>query len=141
MASEIDRGTEAASSGERAGELVHRISDDVKAIASNELELVRGELASSVRTAAVEGAVVLLGGIVALVGLGLLCVAAVAALDTVIAPLWARLLILAVVYLGLGAVVAGVFVRRLQRDAAPDLHAPIAEARSTIHDIKAGLEH
>jgi hypothetical protein len=79
--------------------------------------------------------------IVALIGLGLLCVAAVDALGALISPLWLRLIIMAVVYLAIGGVVAGVFAKRLKRDAAPDFSAPVAEAKQTVESIKGGLEH
>src|SRR5258705_7465715 len=66
-----------------ASELLHRIADDVKTIARDEIELVTQELRHSAKLAANEAAIVVLGGIVALIGFGLLCVAAVVA----IAPL------------------------------------------------------
>lgn len=119
--------------------LVHRITDDVKTIASDEVELAKGELAHTARTAATEAAVVLLGGIVALIGLGLLCLVAVAALEPLISPLWLRLLIMAVVYLAIGGVVAGVFAKRLKKDAVPDLSAPVSEAKRSVGNIKEGL--
>jgi hypothetical protein len=49
------------------GGLLHRITDDVKTIAKDELELAKNELAHVAKTAAAESAVVVLGGIVALI--------------------------------------------------------------------------
>ena len=105
------------------GELLHRISDDVKTIARDEVELARHELERTAKVAAADAAVILLGGIVALIGLGLLCVVAVVALEPLIDPLWLRLLIMAVVYMAAGGTVAGAFAKRLKRDATPDLTA------------------
>ncbi len=104
----------------KVGELVHRITDDVKTIARGEVELARGELERSARTAAADGAGALFGGIVALIGVGMLCVAAAVALAPVIPPLWLRLVIMAAIYLVCGSMAAGLFGRRL-RDAKPHL--------------------
>jgi hypothetical protein len=106
-----------------ASELLHRITDDVKIIAHDEVELVRGELQVTARHAAVDAAVVLIGAIVALIGVGMLCMVVVAALAPVIPALWLRLLIMAVVYLAIGGAIAGAFMARLKRDAVPHLAA------------------
>lgn len=123
------------------GGLLHRITDDVKTIAKDEIELAKNELSHVAKTAAAESAVIVLGGIVALIGFGMLCVAAVAALEGLIPPLWARLLIMSVVYLVAGGVLAGVFVKRLKTDIKPDLAVPIHEAKATITGVKETLAH
>jgi hypothetical protein len=123
----------------RIGELLQQITDDLKTIARDEVELVKLELAHTARATAADAALVLLGGVVALIGLGLLCVVAVAALEPVIEPLWLRMLIMAVVYLAIGGGVAGVFARRLRRDAAPDLEAPAGHAKRTVDSVREGL--
>lgn len=123
------------------GGLLHRITDDVKTIAKDELELAKTELAHSAKTAAIESGVIVLGGIVALIGFGMLCVSAVAALGGVIPPLWARLLIMAVIYLVAGGVIVGVFAKRLKNDAKPDLTVPAYEAKRTIAGVKDTLAH
>jgi hypothetical protein len=123
------------------GGLLHRITDDVKTIALDELELAKNELAHVARTAAAESAIIVLGGIVALIGFGMLCASAVAGLEGLIHPLWARLLVMAVVYLVAGGIIAGIFAKRLQKDIKPDLAIPAHEARSTITGIKSALDH
>ncbi len=122
------------------GELVHRITDDVKTIASDELELVKIELGRSFKRAAADGAMVILGGVVALIGFGMACVAGVDALGAVIAPLWARLLIMAAIYLVAGGIIAASFVKRIASDAKPDMSLPIYEAKATVDNIKDGLD-
>jgi hypothetical protein len=132
--------TTAAESGNAGiGDLLHRITDDLKTLAKGELELAKDEVQSSAKTAAFEGAVIVLGGIVALIGLGLLCVAAVAALGAWISPLWARLLIMAGIYMLLGAIVAGTFAKRLKGDVAPDTTVPRYQAKATLEGIKQTL--
>ncbi len=122
------------------GELVNRITDDVKTIASDELQLAKLELTKSVKTAAGEAAVVVLGGIVALIGFGMLCVVAVVALAPVIPALWLRLLIMAAIYLVAGGAIAGVFAKKLSKDIRPDLSDTVYEAKKTVENIKEGLQ-
>ena len=125
----------------RVGELVHRITDDVKTIARDEIELVRGEIEHSAKLAASEAAIVLLGAIVALVGLGMLCVVVVVALAPLIPALWLRLLIMAVVYLVIGGAIAATFGKRLKHDVVPKLGPASYEARRTIAGVKETLTH
>ena len=137
MGTEIKR----ESTGHGVGELIHRITDDVKMIARDEIELTKRELAQTAKTAAVESAVIVLGGIVALIGFGMLCVTAVVALAGVIPPLWARLLIMAVIYLVAGGAIAGVFAKKLSGDIKPDLAVPAYEAKRTVAGVKDTLQH
>ena len=122
------------------GEIIHRITDDVKTIASDELQLVKLELGRAIKTTAGDVVVVVLGGIVALLGFGLLCVAVVVELAPVIPPLWLRLVIMSAIYLGAGGVIAGVFAKKLKKDVTPDLSGGAYEAKKTIGNIKQGLE-
>ena len=136
MGTEIKR----ESSGNGVGDLLHRITDDVTIIAKDELELATDELAHVARTAAAESAMVVLGGFVALIGVAMLCATAVAALAGLIPPLWARLLIMAVIYLVVGGAIAAVFARRLKRDIKPDLTVPSYEARHTFAGVKESIQ-
>lgn len=123
----------------RIGELLQQITDDLKTIARDEVELVKLEFVHTAKAAAADFAFVLLGGIVSLIGLGLLCMVAVVALEPAIPPLWLRMLILAAVYLAAGGGMAAVFARRLKRDAAPDLDAPLGHAKRTVESVRQGL--
>ena len=78
----------------------------------------------------------MLGGIVALIGLGMLCAAVVAALEPVIPSLALRLLIMAAVYIVVGGVVAGVFAKRLKKDIVPDTTIAGYEAKRTVAGVK-----
>jgi hypothetical protein len=116
----------------RVGDILSHITDDMKTIARDEIELVRDELSHSAKMAITEASVAMLGAIVALIGLSLLCVAAVVALAPLIAPLWARLLIMAAVYLVIGGGVAASFGKRLTSDAMPHLGVAQYEAKRTM---------
>lgn len=124
----------------RVSQILHRLADDVKTIARDEVELGRIELEDTARRAAGEAAAVMLGAIVALIGLGLLCVSAVDALEPAISPLWLRLLIMAVVYVGIGGGLVAVFVRRLRREVNPDITRVTAPAAQAIDGVRRGIE-
>jgi hypothetical protein len=119
--------------------LLHRISDDVKTLARDEIELVRADVRLGARAAAVDAAAILLGALVALIGLAMLCGAAVAALAPVLPPLWARLLVMAGVYLALGGTVAATFRAKLRGDARPHMAVTRYEARRTARGIAGAL--
>lgn len=121
------------------GDLLHRITDDVKTIASNEVELARLELTRAAKKSIKDTAVVLFGAIVALIGLSLLAVVAVVALEPVIPQLWLRLLVMSVVYLAIGGVIAAVFGKKLGTDIKPNLDLAAREAKQTVEAIKEGL--
>lgn len=126
--------------GASTRDLIRRISEDVRTIARDEIELLRGEARRVARSAAVDGAAVLFGGIVALIGLAILCLAAVAALAPVLSSLALRLVVMGVVYLGIGGSLAASFALRLRRTAVPDVTVPVREARATLQGAKAALE-
>ncbi|MGE5185856.1 MAG: phage holin family protein [Acidobacteriota bacterium] len=119
----------------RVGELLHRITDDVKTIAKDEVELVRTELTQTARAAASDAAAAMIGAVVALIGLGMLCVVVVVALAPVVSALWARLLIMALVYLVIGGAVAGGFGQKLRHDAVPDLAPAKYEGERTLKGV------
>jgi len=126
---------------EHIPDLLATVAADLKTIARDEVELARLELEKTTRVAAAEAAVVIIGGFVAMIGLGFACAAAVDALGAVIPPLWARLLVMAGVYVGLGVALVAVFAKRLKRDAVPDLAVPEDEAKQTVDEVKQGLTH
>lgn len=133
--------TESDGDGRAIRDLLHHITADVKTIAKGEIELAKDELGHSAKAVATDAAVILLGGIVVLIGFGMLCVAAVAALQPLIHALSLRLLLMAAVYLVGGAMVAAVFAKRLKSDAKPHLAVSGYEAKRTIAGIKSSLQH
>jgi hypothetical protein len=136
MASYINPNQPAESSGHGIGELLHRITGDLKTIAKDEIDLAKDEVSRHAKLAAGEAAVVVLGGIVAM-----LCTAAVVALGAVIDSLALRLVLMSLVYLIGGAVLAGVFAKRLGNDIKPDMAVPAYEAKRTIAGVKESLSH
>jgi len=121
------------------GDVVRRIGDDVKTIASDELQLAKLEVTRAMKIVAGDAAAVVLGGIVALIGFGMLCVTAVVALAPVIPALWVRMLVMAAIYLLTGGIVAGIFAKKLEADADPAESDTVEEAKATVENIKRGL--
>ncbi|HEX8114729.1 MAG TPA: phage holin family protein [Kofleriaceae bacterium] len=126
--------------GATTRDLIRRISEDLRTITRNEIELLRGEARRVARSAAADGAVVVFGGTVALIGLAILCLAAVAALAPVLPSLALRLVVMGVVYLGIGGSLAATFALRLRRNAVPDIAIPVREVRATLKGAKATIE-
>ena len=120
-------------------ELIHHITDDLKIIAHDEVELVRQDLKESARNAAVDASAALLGAIVGLIGIGLLCLTVVVALAPVIPALWLRLLIMSIVYLLVGGGIATAFGIKLKTDAMPRLGVAKYEGKHAIAGIKETL--
>jgi hypothetical protein len=141
MGSYINPNQPAESTGHGIGELLHRITGDLKTIAKDEIDLAKDEVSRHAKLAAGEAAVVVLGGIVALIGFAMLCTAAVVALGAVIDSLALRLVLMSLVYLIGGAVLAGVFAKRLGNDIKPDMAVPAYEAKRTIAGVKESLSH
>jgi hypothetical protein len=121
-------------------ELLRNIGEDMKTIASDEVELTRNELTKNIKVAVTEIAIMVIGAFVALIGFGFLCVVTVVAIEPIIPSLALRLLIVAIVYLVGGGILAGEFAKRLRKDAAPDLKPVVRKAKATVESIKEGLD-
>ena len=122
----------------RIAELLQRIAGDARVIARDEIELARGQLEHHVRASSMDAAGVVIGAIVALIGLGFACVAAAVGLAYAI-PLWASLLVFFGVYVVIGGGVAALAASKLKRDVAPDLKVPVSEGARTLRGIKESL--
>ena len=131
-----------ASSGEgnTLSELVQRIASDARILARDEVALAKHELSEAAQRSAINLVAVVLGGVLALISLGLLCVTAVVALAPVIPALWARMLIMSGVYLGVGAGLGAMFMARMRR-VPLSLPETRAEAKQTLESVAAGVRH
>ena len=125
----------------RVGELIERITDDLKAIGKDELELARGELARRLKAAAIDAAVLILAGVVVLIAIGFVSVAVVDALAPVIPQLWLRLVIMAVVYAAVSGGLVTTFGKRLKSHLPPEVPRAKEEAVRTIEAVKEELRH
>jgi len=123
----------------KVGDLLQHIGDDVKTIATSELELGRRKMASYVDRTIAKASVVILGAFVALIGLAMLCVVVVLALQPVIHLLWVRLLMMAIVYVLVGGGASVLYARHVLD--GPDLDNEVDEVGQTFDAVKAGLSH
>jgi uncharacterized membrane protein YqjE len=117
------------------GGLVSRIGDDLKTIAEDHVELARLELVNGLKQPLADAVAVLLGGVLAIFGLGLLSVAAVVALEPLIEPLWLRMILMAVVYFVAGGALVRGYAKQLAKDA-PSMTRSKHEAERTAAVIK-----
>jgi hypothetical protein len=96
--------------------LVRRVTDDLSSLAKEHVELARADLTRGMKHAAADSGALVLGAMVALIGFAMLCVSVVAALRPAIPALWLRLLLMAGVYLVVGALVVFAFSRKIRGD-------------------------
>jgi hypothetical protein len=122
------------------GELVRRISDDLTTIAKDVVALGRIEITRDLRSTLMDVGGIVLGGVVALIALGLLAAAVAVVLEPLIPSLAVRLFIMTAAYALSGIAVAGVYIKRMKGDS---VGAPRAqrEAASTIEAITEKVQH
>jgi hypothetical protein len=120
-------------------ELFRRVEEDLKTIARDEIALLRGEVGTAAKAAAIEAAGATFGGIVALIGLGMLSVAVVVALAPWIESLTLRLIVMAIVYGAIGGGLAAIFGARLRREIIPRLTVPAHELKATLEGAQQTL--
>lgn len=121
--------------------LARRVVEDVQTIAKDELELAKLEVRRSLRSAGGDAVAILLGGIVALVGLAMACTAAVVASEPLLEALWARLLVFAGIYMIIGGLVAAAFAAKLRGDVPPEMRRTKEEARRTMRALREEIRH
>lgn len=123
----------------KVGDLLKHIGEDVKTIAISELELSRHKLGGYLEHTVMKASVMILSSFVALVGFAMLCVTAVVALEPVIHPLWLRLLLMSLVFIGAGGIAARVFAKKLL--SGPDMDNEVDEVGQTFDAVTKGLSH
>jgi uncharacterized membrane protein YqjE len=127
---------EAPQPGE-VGTLLGRIGNGLKTIASDEVKLARIELIDQLKKPLADAGAIVLGGVLAIIGVGLLCTTVVVALEPLIPALWLRMVIMSVVYFVGGSAVMRLYVNRFQRDATPGAPRALLEAKRTVEAVKA----
>lgn len=121
------------------GELIKHIGDDMKTIATSEIELGRRKMGEYFDRTIAKASVVILGAFVALIGLAMLCMVVVVALEPVIPQLWLRLLLMAILYVAIGGGASYLYAKRVL--SGPDLDNEVDEVGQTFDAVKAGLSH
>ncbi|BEL07664.1 phage holin family protein [Actinoplanes sichuanensis] len=123
-----------ARTDQSASELVSRLSEQVTTLIRDELALARIEMTEKGRRAG-KGAGLLGGaGVIALYGVGALLVTAGAALSLVM-PVWASALIVAVVLFAGAGIAAIAGKREVQQAVPPTPEAAIASGRRDVNEF------
>jgi uncharacterized membrane protein YqjE len=100
------------------GDLLKQLSHETTTLVRQELELAKAEMAQKAKQAGVGAGMFGGAGVSALLGLGALTAAAIAALDAAM-PLWLAALIVALVWLAIAGVLALQGKRRVQAATPP----------------------
>jgi uncharacterized membrane protein YqjE len=114
------------------GELLKRLSEQLSALARQEVELAKAELAVKARALARVGGLFGAAALLALCALGAFAALLILALNEAI-PAWAAALVVTVVMAGLAGLLALIGKQRLQEAEAP---VPRETIESTKEDIK-----
>lgn len=123
------------------GALMRRIGDGLKTIAEDEVKLARLELLEEIKKPLASAGAIVLGGVIALFGIGLLCTTVVVALEPIVPALWLRMVIMSVVYFAAGWVVMQIYMKRFQVEATPSLPRAKREAKATVEAVKSEITH
>jgi len=126
------------------GQLIAQVTEDISVIVRTELQMAKTEISSQLGIAG-KGIGMLVGaGVIALYGLGLLFLALAFVLVAVGLPIWAGLLIVAVVLFIVTAVLA-LLGRKALKQVNPRPDRAIAGAQETIATLKSagssGAQH
>jgi ABC-type multidrug transport system fused ATPase/permease subunit len=119
------------------GDIVKSITDDVKQLVRDEVQLAKSELVPAAKNAGIGGGMFGAAGYFGISALSILYFAAAFGLATVL-PLWLAFLIVGVVLLLITAVLALIGLTIVRRVKAPE--RTIASANATIAELKAAIQ-
>jgi hypothetical protein len=122
------------------GSLVQRVFQDAQTLTRDELALAKLELIRKGEHTAAGIAIMVLGGVLALISLGLLCVTVVVALAPLIHALWLRMLFMSVVYLCVGSLLVAICAVWLAKTPMT-LPKTKAQAEKTLATIEDEVQH
>jgi uncharacterized membrane protein YqjE len=117
------------------GELVSQLSAQTSRLVRDEMRLAQKELQESVKHAGIGAGMVGAAGLLAVLGLATLIAAAVAALSLVL-PLWASALIVAVVLFAVAGIAALLSKKQVEQVPPPAAQS-VDSVKTDINEIKA----
>jgi putative superfamily III holin-X len=124
---------------ERAvGEIIKGMTDDVKLLVRDQVELAKTELVPSAKRAGIGGGLFGAAGYFAICGLGILYFAAAFGLVAAGLSEWLAFLIVGVALLLIAAVLGGIGYSIVRKVKPPE--RTIAQANQTVTDVKAAAE-
>jgi hypothetical protein len=119
------------------GTLMRRILGNAKALAEDQLELVRTEMTRRIKASVIDTAMVVLGGMIVFVAIGFLGGALAAGLAPLVDALWLRFIIVAAAYALVSGGLLAFYGTRLKRHLPPDIPIAAHEATETVDMVKA----
>jgi hypothetical protein len=122
----------------KVGDLLKHVGDDLRTIATSELELTRNKMTEYLDRTLMRVSVIIIGAFIALIGLAMLCVVAVLAMQPLIALLWVRLLMMSGVYILVGGGAAWLYAHNAAK--GPDIQHEVDEVGQTFDAITKGLK-
>ena len=120
------------------GDIIKSITDDVKHLVQDEVELAKAELIPSAKKAGVGAGMLGGAGYFGINGLTLLYIAAALGIYALGLPLWLSFLIVAVALLVVAGILALVGLASIKKVKGPE--KTIAEAKETVAEIKAAVQ-
>jgi uncharacterized membrane protein YqjE len=121
------------------GELMKRIGDGLKTIAEDEVKLAKIELLDELKKPLASAGAIVLGGVIAIVGIALLGTTVVVALEPIVPALWLRMAVMSVVYFLAGYGLMRAYAKKFLANATPELPRASREAKRTVEAVKAEL--
>ena len=120
-------------------DIIKSITDDVKHLVQDEIELAKAELVPSAKKAGIGAGLLGGAGYFGINGLTLLYVAAALGLYALGLSLWLSFLIVAVVLLVIAGILGLIGLVNLKKVKGPD--KTIAQAKESVAEIKGAIQH
>jgi hypothetical protein len=121
------------------GDIIKTITDDVKHLVQNEIELAKAELVPSAKKAGIGAGMFGGAGYFGINGLTLLYIAAALGLAALGLSLWLSFLIVAVVLLLLAGILGLIGLQNVKKVKGPQ--RTIAQAQTSVAEIKTAIQH
>jgi hypothetical protein len=120
------------------GQLVERLSEQATRLVRSEIALAKAELKEKAKHAGIGAGMLVVGGLLALYGLGFLFAAGMEGLATVM-PVWLAALIVGLVLVLVAGGLAFVGVKQLQRGVPPTPTTAVESIKEDVETIKKGV--
>lgn len=120
------------------GELFGRLTEQLSRLVRAEIDLAKKEVIQQVTKFGISAALIVVGGVLALYGLGVLIHSAVLGLTNVFAP-WLAALSVGALIMVIAGLLAFIGIKRIKAWAGPKPEAAIKSVKETVDAVKEGL--
>lgn len=122
------------------GELISRLTTEVKTLVRDEIRLAQVEVSGKAKKAGIGAGIIGAGGLLALYGLGALIATAVLALALVV-DAWLAALIVAIVLFAIAGIAALLGKNRVQEAGAPVPEKTVASVKADVDAVRHARDH